>query len=637
MSRFLKFVLVLLFPALLIVVSTAVLLADPGDDPIPLRKIIAENATTPSSQPSVAPAMADGPGIVQEGGFESPPHTAWVQSSTHFTNTIICDGALCSSSNLAHSGTHWAWLGATLDERSMLTQTVTIPDEALGQLTFFLRYAERGDEGVGNDYFRVFLDGNQLFEVTDSQADFDTYGGTAYTEVTLNIHNYTDGQPHILVFDVSIGADEGADHFLVDDVSISTSPSAEAFLPLIFDNYCIHPLFAETVRYDMSIMDAPEMWGNIAGFCKPGEGIIVAVIDTGVDLDHPDLQVNLVPGATFISGTSTPDDDQGHGTHVAGSVAAAMNDVGIIGVAPFAKIMPVKVLSASGSGSVAGVAAGIRWAADNGAKVINLSLGGSSFTSLELDAVNYATAKGVLVIAAAGNCGHPAGYVANRCPTWNSPSYPAAFDNAMAVASTTSSNTHSSFSTQNSYVEIAAPGSNIYSTYPGGGYHTTSGTSQATPHVAGLAAAIWSRNPSLTNAQVRNILIATAVDLGTPGRDIYFGYGRIDANDAVLSSGLSSLSVEPVAVAETAVIDPDAPFVPGEIIVKLDTVAAQSADDVDVFALDITSSDVTIMQVDAIDAHIMTVPAGEELDYIELLNSFDGVEYAEPNYIVTIQ
>lgn len=640
MSRFIKFVLVLLFPVLLIVVSTAVLMADPGDEPFPTRKPISEDAASSLAQ---APASTDGSGIVQDGGFESgTPNASWDEFSSNFPSPIC--NASCTIggvTNLAHSGSYWAWFGGIADERGTLTQTVTIPNVATAQLKFFLRYGSREAGALGNDYLRVFMDGNQLFQITDSQADFNTYGGSDYTEVTLNINSYADGLVHTLVFDSYIGTGEGIDDFLVDDVSISTSTMAEVFLPTIMNNYCFPPSYSDFVDYDMNIIDAPEMWGNIGGFCKPGEGVVVAVIDTGVDLDHPDLLANLVPGATFISGTSTPDDDEGHGTHVAGSVAAAMNDVGMIGVAPFAKIMPVKVLSASGSGTVSGVAAGIRWAADNGAKVINLSLGGSSFTSVQQDAVNYATAKGVLVIAAAGNCGHPVGWQANNCPGWNSISYPAAFDNAMAVASTANFDVHSTFSTQASYVEIAAPGSSIYSTVPGGGYGTASGTSQAAPHVAGLAAAIWSRNPSLTNTQVRQILNSTAVDLGAPGRDIYFGYGRIQALDAVLQSlnvtSLSDLSPVPMGEVETAVIDPNAPFVPGEVIVKLDSVFAQSADEIEALDLGIASADVTITRVEAIDAYIMHVPVGEELAYIEQLNNLDGVEYAEPNYIVTMQ
>ncbi len=630
MSRFYKFVLVLFFPILLIVVSTAVLLADPGDEPLPLRKTIAENATPPPAQPSAAPAMVDGPGIVQEGGFESPPHTAWIQSSTNFNDTIICDMSLCNSPDLAHTGTHWAWLGAKLDERSMLTQTVTIPDAALGELTFFLRYAERENEGIGNDYFRVFLDGKQLFEITDSQADFDTYGGSDYTEITININSYTDGQPHVLVFDASIGTDEGVDHFLLDDVIINTFPEAFVYLPIVMD--CSLPEYTETIRYNMSIIGAPLMW-TLDNYCNLSEPMTIAIIDTGVDLDHPDLQANLVSGTTFVAGTLTPDDDEGHGTHVAGIAAALLNDMGVVGVAHRARIMPVKVLDFEGSGSTSSVVAGIRWAADNGADVINLSLGGYSFTSLEQDAVNYATAKGSLVIAAAGNCGLKVG----NCPEQNATSYPAAFSNVLAVASTDANDEHSWFSTQQGYVEIAAPGSSIYSTYPGGSYATVSGTSQATPHVSGLAAAIWSRNPGLTNAQVRQLLNATAKDLGSPGRDIQFGYGRINAYAAVANAGVSSLSVDPVIVSETAVVDPDVPFVPGEIIVKLATVSAKSTDPTELLGLSIASDGVTISRVDAIDAYIMTVPAGEELDYIEQLNNLDGVEYAEPNFIVTMQ
>jgi hypothetical protein len=165
----------------------------------------------------------------------------------------------------------------------------------------------------------------------------------------------------------------------------------------------------------------------------------------------------------------------------------------------------------------------VQWAVNNGAKIINLSLGGTSASSYMYDAIRYAYNRGALVVAAAGN------YAQSGNPIF----YPAAYAETMAVAATDSSDNRASFSEYHPYVEIAAPGASIYSTMKNGGYGYLSGTSMATPHVAGLAALIWSMAPGYTASQVRNVITASAVDLDAPGRDIYYGYGRIDAFNAL--------------------------------------------------------------------------------------------------------
>ncbi|MEM7342837.1 MAG: S8 family peptidase [Chloroflexota bacterium] len=273
-------------------------------------------------------------------------------------------------------------------------------------------------------------------------------------------------------------------------------------------------------------IDAPEAWSYNTG----GDEIIIAILDTGIDLDHPDLQANIVNGATFIPGTSTPDDDHGHGTHVAGIAAAiGNNNLGIAGVSWRAKLMPVKVLSASGSGSDSTVSQGIEYAVNNGAHIINMSLGAaytsypcSGFDTIS-NAINYAKSQGVLVVAAAGN--ESVGKV----------SCPSAYDEVISVSSTTSSNSLSSFSNYGPRVDVSAPGSSIYSTLRGGGYGYQSGTSMATPYVAGLAALILSFETTLNADQVRNILETTVDDLGTVGWDQLYGHGRINAQKAIES------------------------------------------------------------------------------------------------------
>ena len=275
--------------------------------------------------------------------------------------------------------------------------------------------------------------------------------------------------------------------------------------------------------------------------------ITVAVIDTGIDANHPDLAGVAVPGATFVSSPdpSCPSgssvDDNGHGTHVAGLIAAnANNGQGIAGVAFGVRIMAIKALDCTGAGLLSDVATGITWAVDHGARVINISLGSSSAQTTLEDAIRYALAHNVLVVTAAGNCG----VISARCGSVNEPQYPGAFPESFAVGATDLSDVRASFSNVNSYVAIAAPGVRIWSTVPT--YPTTlsratgltmyaafSGTSQASPFVAGVAALLLSREPALTPAQLTDRLRTTADDLGAPGIDPEYGAGRVNALRAV--------------------------------------------------------------------------------------------------------
>ena len=270
----------------------------------------------------------------------------------------------------------------------------------------------------------------------------------------------------------------------------------------------------------------------VAGAINAGTPVTVAVIDTGVQLDHPDLVNRLAPNSTWgkclssactaysNSNSSTyPSDGDGHGTHVAGIIAAETdNGIGVAGVAGDRPVllMPVQVLDASGNGTTDGVAAGIAWSVAKGAKVINLSLGGDQDTQAVNSAIDAAYSAGVLVVVSAGNCGG-ASYAANGCHTQNEKDYPAAYADAgsngngklIPVAAVDSTNTVASYSTQQTYVAtngISAPGSSIISTYLSSTYTSMSGTSMASPHVAGAAALILSTFPSLTREQVRTAL-----------------------------------------------------------------------------------------------------------------------------------
>ncbi|MDQ3702095.1 MAG: S8 family peptidase [Chloroflexota bacterium] len=249
---------------------------------------------------------------------------------------------------------------------------------------------------------------------------------------------------------------------------------------------------------------------------------VIAVVDTGIQAGHPDLDAKLVPGYDYVDDGTPPDDGNGHGTHVAGTVAAETNNgTGGAGTCPECKLMPLRVLDNSGSGTLVDVASGITYAADHGAQVINLSLGGGGSTTLQ-QAVDYAWGKGAFLACAAGN--------ANTSATSNA--YPAAYEHCFAVASTDSADRRSSFSNYGSWVEGAAPGSSIYSTWNNGGYNTISGTSMATPHVAGLAGLLASQG--LTNAQIRQRLCDTADKI--EGSGTWFTCGRINAQRAVATA-----------------------------------------------------------------------------------------------------
>ncbi len=272
------------------------------------------------------------------------------------------------------------------------------------------------------------------------------------------------------------------------------------------------------VQWGPSKIKAPAAWDVSTG----GSDTIIAILDTGVDLNHPDLKDKIVPGWDFANDDPTPQDDHEHGTHVAGIAAAETNNgIGVAGISWQARIMPVKVLDENGDGFYSHVAEGVLYACNHGAQIINLSLGGSTYSPTLEDAVEQAYADGCLIVAAAGNGGGD--FV----------DYPARFPDAMAVAATDQSDARAGFSDYGPEVEVAAPGVNIYSTLWNDKYGWKSGTSMAAPHVAGQAALIWSVCPDPTNEEVRSIIDSTADDRGASGWDAYYGYGRINAVDAV--------------------------------------------------------------------------------------------------------
>jgi subtilisin family serine protease len=344
---------------------------------------------------------------------------------------------------------------------------------------------------------------------------------------------------------------------------------SSASVEYVQPNYIYHALLVPNDphywrQWNMPKIGAEPAWEITCG----AAGVVVAVVDTGVDLDHPDLAANLVSGYNFINQGASPQDDNGHGTHVAGIVAAVTNNaVGVAGVAGGSRVMPVKVLSGAGEGTDYGVAQGIQWAADNGARIANLSLGGPDYSQALADAVNYAYGKNMLVVAAAGNEGS------------NSILYPAALPGVVAVGATDNGDNRAGFSNYGDALDIVAPGVNIFSTFWNDSYVYLSGTSMATPHVSSVAALVLSLHPGYTAGQVESTLKNNAVDLGAPGWDPYYGNGRLDAL-AALKDGLpdgggtisgqvyleggpnwSGASVSVVGTTYQAITDPGGTFV----------------------------------------------------------------------------
>lgn len=279
----------------------------------------------------------------------------------------------------------------------------------------------------------------------------------------------------------------------------------------------------------------PRQWGldavgaPLAWSVTRGAGVVVAVVDTGI-APAPDLEGRLLEGWNVVEGSTDAVDDNGHGTHVAGTIGEnADNGLAEVGLAPEVSLLPVKVLDASGSGTDSDVATGIVWATDHAARVLNLSLGGATSSRLLSDAVRYATAHGVLIVAAAGNESGPVGYPA-RIPT------------VLGVGAVDASLSRASFSNTGTGLDLVAPGVGIVqqtlgSTKGSFADATLSGTSMATPFVTAAAALVLAAKPKATPASIARALERTAQDLGVAGRDSETGYGLVRADRALGVTG----------------------------------------------------------------------------------------------------
>jgi thermitase len=276
--------------------------------------------------------------------------------------------------------------------------------------------------------------------------------------------------------------------------------------------------------YGLDKIDAPEAWDAAYGpatFPSTG-GIRVGVVDTGVDRNHADLGAKVKACAQALTNlgllqNGTCADDHGHGTHTAGTIAALTNNgIGVAGVAPNADLAICKALNVAGSGFTTDIVKCINWLrTTGGARIISMSIGSTGSTTAFDRELSAASAAGVLLVAAAGNDGN------------STSNYPAAHADVVSVAATDRDDARASFSNCNADVEISAPGVDVLSTAPGGGYQTMSGTSMATPHVSGAAAVVmWQKG--LTASQTRALLTSSVDDLGSAGRDACFGFGRLN-------------------------------------------------------------------------------------------------------------
>ena len=332
------------------------------------------------------------------------------------------------------------------------------------------------------------------------------------------------------------------------ELEIAKQLSADPRVEYAEPNYRFHAVIVPndprlTQQWAHTIIKSPPAWDMATG----SSSLTIAIIDTGIDFGHPDLSAKIVPGQNLLE-PGEPWDDNGHGTHVAGIATAVTNNgIGVAGMDWQARIMPVRVLDTEGHGYASDVAAGVYWAYQNGAKILNLSLVGTQNSQTLHNAVNAARAAGSLVVASMGNCRY---YAPPTCPTANPTNYPAAYESVIAVAATTRVDGYAYYSQYGSHLDLAAPGGEIYTRDEDGilstmptyndfymktalgyrkDYDFLQGTSMAAPHVSGLAALIWSVNPTLTASEVQDVLQTTADDLGVRGWDPDFGHGRINA------------------------------------------------------------------------------------------------------------
>lgn len=303
----------------------------------------------------------------------------------------------------------------------------------------------------------------------------------------------------------------------------------------------------ESVSYDMPVQSSAQTisYGyekvgvkNMVPSTLKGAGVKIGVLDSGIDTRHPDLQKRVVGGTctmTIVDPAGCPDsynDNAGHGTHVAGIIAANNNTFGTIGVAPAASLYAIKVLDERGEGSTSTLIAGVEWAIKQKLNILNISITSPIYEPAMEEVMQKAYNAGTLIVGAAGNTGPPVS------GNDSSVEYPAKFDSVIAVSSIDEYDKIDSQSSVGKEVELTAPGVKIYSTYPDSDYTTSSGTSMAAPYVSGMAALYKEKYPEMTNKQLRALLQKNAKDLGAAGRDRYFGFGLVQADKNPINHGI---------------------------------------------------------------------------------------------------
>jgi subtilisin family serine protease len=314
--------------------------------------------------------------------------------------------------------------------------------------------------------------------------------------------------------------------------------------------------------WHLTKIGAPAAWD-----LSVGTGVTVAILDSGVDGTHPDLAAKMVPGYNFYDNNSNTSDVYGHGTKCAGAAAAiGNNSLGVTGVAMNSRIMPIRVAGTNGWAYWSMVANGITWAANHGARVASISFDGVETSSSIQSAATYMRSKGGLVVAGIGNTG---AYDGTANPS-----------SIISVAGTDSNDNRASWSSYGPAVDIAAPGVGIYTTTQGGGYAAVNGTSFSTPITAGVIALMISANPTLSSSQLENFLLSTAVDLGTPGWDQYYGRGRVDAARAVAAA--KGVNISPTPADTTAPLASITSPSSSSIVKGLITISASASDNVGV-------------------------------------------------------
>lgn len=284
----------------------------------------------------------------------------------------------------------------------------------------------------------------------------------------------------------------------------------------------------EQIPWGVTKINAPQVWQ--APYNNRGTGVKVAVLDTGIQYNHPDLKANIKGGVDYTRWDGSTlylfwTDKNGHGTHVAGTIAAVDNDIGVVGVAPEAWLYAVKVLNNQGWGYYSDIIQGVEWAKNNGMQIITMSLGGTSDSQALHDAIIAAKRNaGIIVVAAAGNSG-------DGNPATDNILYPARYDEVISVGATDQNDNVATWSSDGEELDVSAPGVGILSTYKGSIYATGSGTSMATPHTTGTIALMLKAGIQPNDIQTK--LQNTAVDIRDSGFDVFSGYGRIDAMGAV--------------------------------------------------------------------------------------------------------